>query len=550
MEDAIGGDGLMKNPHGRKHNSELGASIAMLSNDDEELSGGDDDAAGYMWGMNILTGRTREEDEAAGRVAPAANSQLVQLRYGSYQGVQLSMSEIRRIKAEESQTMLTRKRLCLVLDLDHTLLNSATYHELDDDAQAALRAWARSERGLPKTSDESLVTAAMPMKQNTTEPPTCDEPASGEGGTKRLPLLFHLNHIGMWTKLRPYVREFLEAAAKLFDLYVYTMGARAYAAEMVKLLDPDGSLGLLNADRVISKEDGIASNKKSLDVMLGSEQTTIILDDSPAVWPQRTAQLLVPRRYHFFPSSAARDSSLPPEHVAHLTEGKLEATHTRGTKILLVNLNTVLAILKFLPSYKLTPVLRESPCIGSDEASLSGQLHSLQGALERIHEEYFSQVTTAQAQSRGGDRGESSLCNAPPLHVADSVRAVRRSILQDVRLVFSHVIPLQQQRKPETHAAWRLAKELGAQIQTAVGPSVTHVVAGSDGTDKVRWARAQSGVHAVSIEWLASCGYSWRRVEERTLLVESAKTSMLAATHQTVGPDLRGTLPPPQFGKT
>ena len=45
---------------------------------------------------------------------------------------------------------------------------------------------------------------------------------------------------------------------------------------------------------------------KDLDVILGSERTTLIIDDTPAVWPQHSAQVLVPKRYHFFPSSAAR----------------------------------------------------------------------------------------------------------------------------------------------------------------------------------------------------------------------------------------------------
>ncbi len=56
------------------------------------------------------------------------------------------------------------------------------------------------------------------------------------------------------------------------------------------------------------------------------------------------------------------------------------------------------------------------------------------------------------------------------------------------------VIPLQQQRRPEGHAAYRLATELGATVLPSVGPAVTHVVAGSHGTDKVRWARGRAGV--------------------------------------------------------
>ena len=46
----------------------------------------------------------------------------------------------------------------------------------------------------------------------------------------------------MWTKLRPGVHAFLEAAHARFDLHVYTMGDKSYAAEMARLLDPTGRL--------------------------------------------------------------------------------------------------------------------------------------------------------------------------------------------------------------------------------------------------------------------------------------------------------------------
>ena len=60
---------------------------------------------------------------------------------------------------------------------------------------------------------------------------------------------------------------------------------------MVKLLDPTGALGLLDNDRVIGKEDATDAHTKSLDILLGSERTSLIVDDSPAVWPQHAAQV-------------------------------------------------------------------------------------------------------------------------------------------------------------------------------------------------------------------------------------------------------------------
>ena len=92
----------------------------------------DGDDVGFMWGMNIVTG----ESVGVERV-----EKTVQLRYGSYQGVQLSGAEMRRVKAEECAAMLRARKLVLVLDLDHTLLNSAPYNELDAESGAALSRW-------------------------------------------------------------------------------------------------------------------------------------------------------------------------------------------------------------------------------------------------------------------------------------------------------------------------------------------------------------------------------------------------------------------------
>lgn len=40
-----------------------------------------------------------------------------------------------------------------------------------------------------------------------------------------------------YIKFRPGLREFLQEAAQLFDIHVYTMGSRDYAIEVVKLMD-------------------------------------------------------------------------------------------------------------------------------------------------------------------------------------------------------------------------------------------------------------------------------------------------------------------------
>jgi len=461
-----------------------------------------DDDVGYMWGMNIVTGRMMEEDssrakprheETSAAAAPERKT-LVQLSYGSYRGVQLSSSELRRIKAQECAQMLRQKKLVLVLDLDHTLLNSISLHELvDPKLQAALR--ERYEQGPPSQGREAAEEGDASPKENHAEAAgsaVSTEKAGGvegEGGASeaaaggRDPLLHFLADIHMWTKLRPSVHDFLRGAAEHFELYVYTMGTKAYAARMVTLLDPHGELGLKDADRVIGREDSTAGYMKGLDVVLGSDRTILILDDSPAVWPNEGSRLLVPRRYIFFPTPGGKH-----EQRGHLMSGTDEGEHD--------------------------------------------QLHHLLRVLREIHAHYFEHL----------------LPTASPLHAADdcpnvssSVSSVRRRVLAGQRLLFTHVIPLQQQGTPEAHAAGRLAIELGATIALDTSPEVTHVVAGADNTDKVKWAR-EKGIPVVSVEWLYSCGYLWAKVEEARYPISS----------QTAGAESRDfdqmrLLPPPQL---
>ena len=99
----------------------------------------DDEEAGYMWGMNIMTGESSDRESRPSGRAVDPNA-MVQLRYGSYGGLQLSSGAVRRIKIEERRATLAAKKLVLVLDLDHTLLNSAVYAELSPEVTEQLEA--------------------------------------------------------------------------------------------------------------------------------------------------------------------------------------------------------------------------------------------------------------------------------------------------------------------------------------------------------------------------------------------------------------------------
>lgn len=182
-------------------------------------------------------------------------------------------------RMEEQRKMFAAKKLCLVLDLDHTLLNSAKFGEVDPMHDEILRKKEEQDREKPQRH------------------------------------LFRSPHMSMWTKLRPGIWNFLEKASKLFELHVYTMGNKVYATEMARLLDPKGELF---AGRVMSRgDDGDLSDgdertakSKDLEGVLGMESSVVILDDSVKVWPHNKLNLIVVERYIYFPCSR-RQFGLP-----------------------------------------------------------------------------------------------------------------------------------------------------------------------------------------------------------------------------------------------
>jgi RNA polymerase II C-terminal domain phosphatase-like 3/4 len=96
----------------------------------------------------------------------------------------------------QTKKQLQRRKLVLVLDLDHTLI-----HAVPGDKRCHIV--------------------------------HCGEPAR--------------EYV---VKVRPFVDDFLKAACALFDMQVYTFGSREYADAIVHLLDPTK---VLFGDRVVSR---------------------------------------------------------------------------------------------------------------------------------------------------------------------------------------------------------------------------------------------------------------------------------------------------------
>ncbi|KAJ0666661.1 putative protein-serine/threonine phosphatase [Helianthus annuus] len=255
----------------------------------------------------------------------------------------------------EQKKMFADRKLCLVLDLDHTLLNSAKFSEIEPVHDEMLRKKEEQDRDKPHRH------------------------------------LFRFPHMGMWTKLRPGIWNFLEKASKLYELHLYTMGNKLYATEMAKVLDPKG---VLFNGRVISKGDdgdNVDGDPKSKDLegVLGMESVVVIIDDSIRVWPHNKLNLIVVERYIYFPCSR-RQFGLP------------------------------------------GPSLLE---IDHDERPEDGTLASSLAVIEKIHQLFFLEKSLDDADVR------------------NILASEQRKILAGCRIVFSRVIPVGE-ASPHLHPLW------------------------------------------------------------------------------------------------
>ncbi|XP_055822893.1 RNA polymerase II C-terminal domain phosphatase-like 4 isoform X2 [Solanum dulcamara] len=226
---------------------------------------------GVMGGMCIRCGQ-KVEDESG-------------VAFGYiHKNLRLADDEIARLRDKDLKNLLRHKKLYLVLDLDHTLLNSTRLADIS------------GEESYLKDQREVLPDA---LRSN----------------------LFKLDWIHMMTKLRPFVHTFLKEASSLFEMYIYTMGERPYALEMASLLDPGG---IYFHSRVIAQSDSTRRHQKGLDVVLGQESAVLILDDTEVVWGKHRENLILMDRYHFFTSSC-RQFGLKCKSLSELKSDENEA---------------------------------------------------------------------------------------------------------------------------------------------------------------------------------------------------------------------------------
>ncbi len=113
-----------------------------------------------------------------------------------------------------------------------------------------------------------------------------------------------------YIKLRPGLRDFLAHIARLYELHIYTMGTRAYAQNVARIVDPERKIF---GDRILSRDESGSMTAKSLQRLFPVDtKMVVIIDDRGDVW-QWSEHLVKVTPYDFFVGIGDINSSFLPK---------------------------------------------------------------------------------------------------------------------------------------------------------------------------------------------------------------------------------------------
>lgn len=161
------------------------------------------------------------------------------------------------------------------------------------------------------------------------------------------------------------------------------------------------------------------------------------------------------------------------------------------------------------------------------------ELINLEAALQRLHMEFYKRYTRSLpdvaprvAELRGSQSKSiksdirDDLAKVPDIKIV--MPAIKQSILKNVKIVFSGIIPLDSEVQSFELSVW--AKSFGATIQERVsGSMTTHVVAARNRTAKVRQAvhKGKGRIKVVSLHWLMDSIIQWKHLDETPYLLQT-----------------------------
>ncbi|KAH9812324.1 hypothetical protein DFH28DRAFT_899239 [Melampsora americana] len=307
--------------------------------------------------------------------------------------------------------------------------------------------------------------------------------------------------VGEWI---PGLKEFLHTLAEKYEMHVYTMGTRAYADAVCRIIDPTDELF---GSRVLSRDESGSMTQKSLTRLFPVDTSmVVIIDDRGDVW-EYSPNLVSVVPYNFFigigdingaflpPARQLQSSSLDPSSNDSTQASKPDSSIVSTPKMTLTD-----------PSGSSDTILAstepETPRSTSPTGSSSADVYSNQDSETSIPT--TKPTVTPPTPSGSGPNTEAS--DAQSKLLADQV--LGRPLKQKQIDVWPmDAIPDQQD-------AWKLAEQFGAQCYTKLTPRVTHLVAAK----VINIALTRRKVSVVKPKWLYDAVTLWRHPNEEEYL--------------------------------
>jgi RNA polymerase II subunit A-like phosphatase len=465
-------------------------------------------------------------------------------------GLMVSESVAAKAEHDTQRRLLRQRKLSLVVDLDQTIIHACI--------EPTVGEWQRDT----SSPNHEAVKDVKSFQLN-------------DDGPRGL-----ANGCTYYIKLRPGLQDFLEEVSKMYELHVYTMGTRAYAHNIAKIVDPDQKLF---GNRVISRDENGSILAKSLQRLFPvSTDMVVIIDDRADVWPMNRPNLIKVVPYDFFKGIGDINSSFLPKRQDILPAPPKTTNGTTTTA-------TAAATTDAQGAAKVSP-LDELARMGTDDpASLKIQAEEQEKTLEKqltdrpllhMQEELDKEEESAEAQTGDQsshvqhrhnllvdddeelialqdhltdlhtsfyetyDRRREERRRAEPTHepgnrprrrsiddgvdlsmvpdVGDILDELKSNVLSGLVIVLSGLVPLGV--KVEESEIGMQAQSFGAQVLDSVSKRVTHLVVSTarPRTKKVQQAAKISSIKIVNQNWLIDCLSQWRRLDERPYYLDIA----------------------------
>ncbi|KFY20373.1 hypothetical protein V491_03771 [Pseudogymnoascus sp. VKM F-3775] len=230
-------------------------------------------------GLCALCGKDMNETSWATDTVDAQRAQINMI----HDQTLLSVSQDEASRAEEQlqRRLLKNRKLSLVVDLDQTIIHACI--------EPTIGEWQRD----PTSPNYEAVKDVKSFQLH-------------DDGPQRL-----ASSCWYYIKMRPGLEHFLTTIAEKYELHVYTMGTRAYAQEIAKIVDPEHKLF---GDRIISRDENGSLTAKTLSRLFPVDtKMVVIIDDRADVWPRNRSNLIKVVPYDFFIGIGDINSSFLPK---------------------------------------------------------------------------------------------------------------------------------------------------------------------------------------------------------------------------------------------